>query len=146
MPYLRRSTTFDKAVCDEKFIQPGQPLYAVSFARGRDDYGEFLNLYPDWIIQEEQLLLYWIYTYFCGAVYDEQIFAKVKMAVICTFMIHELAMGTWLLQQKQFSFPDLVSICYRFSRELEHSDQNLNKMEELLDWESIFSLENLLEI
>ena len=60
------------------------------------------------------------------------------MAVICTFMIHELAMGTWLLQQKQFSFPDLVSICYRFSRELEHSDQNLNKMEELLDWESIF--------
>ena len=55
-------------------------------------------------------------------------------------------MGTGLLQQKQFSFPDLVSICYRFSRELEHSDQNLNKMEELLDWESIFSLENLLEI
>ena len=107
---------------------------------------EFETFYPDWKIQEEQLLLYWIYTYFCGAVYDEQIFAKVKMAVICTFMIHELAMGTWLLQQKQFSFPDLVSICYRFSRELEHSDQNLNKMEELLDWESIFSLENLLEI
>ncbi len=107
---------------------------------------EFETFYPDWKIQEEQLLLYWIYTYFCGAIYDEQIFAKVKMAVVCTFMIHELAVGTWLLQQKQFSFPDLVSICYRFSRELEHSDQNLNKLEELLDWEEIFSLGNLLEI
>lgn len=39
---------------------------------------EFETFYPDWKIQEEQLLLYWIYTYFCGAVYDEQIFAKVK--------------------------------------------------------------------
>lgn len=107
---------------------------------------EFENDYPDWKVQEEQLLLYWIYTYFCGAVYDERIFAKVKMAVLCTFMIHELAVGTWLLQQKQFSFQDLVFICYHFSRELEHSDQNLEKLEELLDQEELFSLENLSEL
>ncbi|MFR2994534.1 hypothetical protein [Sellimonas intestinalis] len=31
---------------------------------------------PDWQIQEEQLLVYWIYTYFCGAVYDDEIFTK----------------------------------------------------------------------
>ena len=29
-------------------------------------------------IQKEQLLVYWLYTYFCGAVYDEKIFAKRK--------------------------------------------------------------------
>ena len=54
---------------------------------------DFEKAYPDWNIQEEQLLVYWIYTYFCGAVYDGEIFAKVKMAVVCTLLIHELDMG-----------------------------------------------------
>ena len=107
-------------------------------------YTEFADVYPDWAIQEEQLLLYWIYTYFCGAVYDDQIFAKVKMAVICTFMIHELAVGTWLKNDRQFTFENLVSICYQFSRELEHSDPNLNEMERLMDEEDVFDFGNLL--
>ena len=107
-------------------------------------YTKFADAYPDWAIQEEQLLLYWIYTYFCGAVYDDQIFAKVKMAVICTFMIHELAVGTWLKNDRQFTFENLVSICYQFSRELEHSDPNLNEMERLMDEEDVFDFGNLL--
>ena len=64
--------------------------------------GRKVNLifsYPDWQIQEEQLLVYWIYTYFCGAVYDDEIFAKVKMAVVCTLFIHELNVGTYLEKQ-----------------------------------------------
>ena len=100
--------------------------------------------YPNWAIQEEQLLLYWIYTYFCGAVYDDQIFAKVKMAVVCTFMIHALAVGTYLKNDRHFSFEELVSISYRFSRELEHSDPNLNKFEELMDEENVFKFENFM--
>ena len=106
----------------------------------------FIIAYPDWEIQEEQLLLYWIYTYFCGAVYDGQIFAKVKLAIVCTFMIHELAVGTYLKNGGTFSFDEMVSICYRFSRELEHSDLNLNKFEELMDEENIFRFDNLLKL
>lgn len=105
---------------------------------------EFLNAYPDWEIQEEQLLVYWIYTYFCGAVYDGQISAKIKMAVICTSMIHDLAVATYLANDRRFTFNDLVSICYRFSRELEHSDLNLNEMEKLMDEDETFRFENLL--
>ena len=109
-------------------------------------YATFEKAYPDWTIQEEQLLLYWIYTYFCGAVYDDQIFAKVKMAVICTFMIHELAVGTWLKNNHHFTFEDMISICYQFSRELEHSDPNLNEMEQLMDEEDVFDFRNLVKI
>ena len=107
---------------------------------------EFLATYPDWEIQEEQLLVYWIYTYFCGAVYDDQIFTKIKMAVICTAMIHDLAVGTYLANDHHFTFDDLISICYRFSRELEHSDLNLNEMERLMDEDEIFEFRNLLLI
>ena len=109
-------------------------------------YAAFAHDYPDWTVHEEQLLLYWIYTYFCGAVYDDQIFAKVKMAVICTFMIHELVVGTWLKNDRHFAFEDMISICYRFSRELEHSDPNLNEIERLMDEEDVFDFRNLLKI
>ena len=66
------------------------------------------------------------------------------MAVVCTFMIHALAVGTYLKNDRHFSFEELVSISYRFSRELEHSDPNLNKFEELMDEESVFKFKNLL--
>lgn len=122
------------------------PLYDGDFAEEPDIYKSFITAYPDWKIQEEQLLLYWIYTYFCGAVYDGHIFAKVKMAIVCTFMIHDLAVGTYLKNGGSFSFDEMVSICYRFSRELEHSDLNLNKFEELMDEENVFRFNNLLRI
>lgn len=112
----------------------------------KEAYDAFAKDYPDWEIQEELLLLYWVYTYFCGAVYDDQIFAKIKMAVVCTFMIHELAVGTYLRNNHHFTFEDMVSICYQFSRELEHSDPNLNKMEELMDEDEIFDFKNILRI
>lgn len=107
---------------------------------------DFEEAYPDWNIQEEQLLVYWIYTYFCGAVYDGEIFAKVKMAVVCTLLIHELDMGTYLKNGRVFCLEDQINICYRFSRELEHSDLNLNAFEDLLSINELFSLENMLHI
>ena len=116
---------------------------ALAYLEHRDD---FSKAYPDWNIQEEQLLVYWIYTYFCGAVYDEEIFAKIKMAVICTLLIHELDIGTYLKNGRIFCLGDQISICYRFSRELEHSDLNLNALENLLASDKLFSLENMLKI
>ena len=107
---------------------------------------DFQDTFPEWQVQKEQLLVYWLYTYFCGAVYDEKIFAKGKMAVICTLFIEELVLGLYARKREKPEPGELVSVCYRFSRELEHSDQNLNMLEELLDQEEIFSLEHLMTL
>lgn len=107
---------------------------------------DFQDTFPEWQIQKEQLLVYWLYTYFCGAVYDEKIFAKGKMAVICTLFIEELVLGLYARKREKPEPGELVSVCYRFSRELEHSDQNLNTLEELLDQEELFSLEHLMTL
>ena len=80
------------------------------------------------------------------SVYDDEIFAKVKMAVVCTLFIHELNVGTYLKSNRQFKLDDQIRICYQFSRELEHSDLNLNRFEELMSEKEIFSFENLLKI
>ena len=105
---------------------------------------DFLAACPDWKIQKEQLLVYWIFTYFCGAVYDGNLFAKMKLAVISTLFIQQLSVGCYLKSGRNFSTENLIQICYRYSRELEHSDLNLNKMEELIEKEKIFSFKNLL--
>ena len=123
-----------------------KPLYTVSDSAYQTVEEEFELHYPDWQIQEEQLLVYWIYTYFCGSVYDDEIFAKVKMAVVCTLFIHELNIGLYLKNHHHFDLQDQLQICYQFSRELEHSDLNLNKFEELMSENEIFSFENLLTI
>ena len=121
-------------------------LYGKSAPAYLEHKDDFSKAYPDWNIQEEQLLVYWIYTYFCGAVYDEEIFAKIKMAVICTLLIHELDIGTYLKNGRIFCLGDQISICYRFSRELEQSDLILNALENLLASDKRFSLENMLKI
>lgn len=107
---------------------------------------DFQEQFPQWVVQKEQLLIYWLYTYFCGAVYDERIFAKIKMTVLCTLVIEELLLGLFIQKKETLSLEDLITVSYRFSRELEHSDQNLNTLEHLLDSEDLFSMEHLLTL
>ena len=133
------STLYYNAAEENASSANSNPLYQEHLA-------DFSQAYPDWNIQEEQLLVYWIYTYFCGAVYDGEIFAKVKMAVVCTLLIHELDMGAYLRNGRVFCLEDQIDICYRFSRELEHSDLNLNAFEDLLAADKLFALENMLKI
>ncbi len=87
---------------------------------------------PEYDIWMEQLLVYFISTYFCGAVYDECIDSKVKLAVISTFYLHEMMVARWYLNESMLDVEDMRLIAYRYSRELEHSDQNLLALEELL--------------
>lgn len=122
------------------------PLYSGGEEAYRNSIDAFYDANPDFSVQEERLLIYWLFTYFCGAVYDQEPFAKVKAAVVCTLFIRDLAAGEFIRNNGALPFTDLVSICYRFSRELEHSDKNLNKMDELLIKKEIFSFENLLKV
>lgn len=92
----------------------------------------------------EQLLMYFVFTYFCGAVYDENAFGKLKFAVYCTLMIRELDMARWLEKDRTFTLEDQIEIVHRLSREIEHSDPNLEVLEHMIKEEKIFCLEELL--
>ena len=79
----------------------------------------------------EQLLVYFIFTYFCGAVYDDNVLGKVRLAVDSVEIIYEMIVAKWIEQGSTLSQKDIERIVYRYSRELEHSDLNLEMMEEL---------------
>lgn len=99
-----------------------------------------------WEIYKEQLLLFFLYTYFCGAVYDDMIYTKAVLSVFSVLWIEELAMDRWLFQGEKLEFQDLVEIAYTYAREIEHSDENLNLLEEFFDTRSIYSPEKLMEV
>ncbi|MBE5955040.1 MAG: FliB family protein [Lachnospiraceae bacterium] len=88
---------------------------------------------PDYEIWLEQLLVYFIQTYFCGAVYDGYIGSKVRMAVVSVHMIYEMLMARWERNEHFLDMEEVIQVVYEYSRELEHSDWNLEKLEELLD-------------
>ena len=111
-------------------------------ATGADD--SFHELFTD--IMEEQILVYFIFTYFCGAVYSGNAYGKMKFSVACLFLIRELARAGWLKNPDQTSISDVIRTAWRYAREIEHSDYNKTTMEVLLDREDLFGLENFFSI
>lgn len=95
-------------------------------------------------LEYEQLMVYFLFTYFCGAVYDGDVLSKVKMSVVSTVVIRELEVARQVRSERPISLQERAQIAWRFSRELEHSDLNLNKMEELMGTEPSASFEELL--
>ena len=83
-------------------------------------------------IHLEQLLVYFLFTYFPGAVYDGEIYAKAQLAVYCVWMIWEIWMARWLKNEKSLDLEEMTELVYRFSREVEHSDLNLGTVERIL--------------
>ncbi len=76
----------------------------------------------------EQLMVYFIYTYYCGGVYDQRALAKVKFAVISTMMIW---MDGICMHPKDLDLSAMILETYTFCREMEHSDINLKRFDRL---------------
>ncbi|MBR2408517.1 MAG: flagellin lysine-N-methylase [Lachnospiraceae bacterium] len=96
-------------------------------------FGEYCARTPidgiDMDILLEQLLVYFVFAYFCGAVYDDNVIGKIRMAVDSVTVLYEMFMAKWVEQDGRLSAEDIQRIVYRYSRELEHSDVNLGIMQ-----------------
>ena len=88
---------------------------------------------PDWDIMLEQMLVYFVFTYFCGAVYDGRIQAKMQVCVYSVYIIEEILRARWLENEKTLSMEEVVELTYRYSREVEHSDQNPERLEHFME-------------
>lgn len=90
----------------------------------------------------EQIMVYFVFGYFCGAVYNDNPYGKLKLAVAATILVEELLMAEWL--REDLPEKKIVDLVHCFSREVEHSDENRGLLEdELVKWEE-FRLKALL--
>ena len=103
-----------------------------SFGQLKTEFDQWKQEHPDMEIHLEQIMVYFLYTYFPGSVYDGQLFAKAQMAVYCTWMIELLWMARWLMNGRDITLDEMTELLYRFSREIEHSDENLEKLDEMM--------------
>lgn len=84
----------------------------------------------------EQIIVYFISIYLLGAVYDDNISGKVNACVGHAVELYMLLMARWLSNRGTLSVDDLIELSYRYSREIEHSDENLEQVE-VLEWFSL---------
>lgn len=121
----------------------GQRAYEENRQRFQKSVGLRSQYYDVWSCWLEQLMVYFVFTYFCGAVYDEKIVSKIQTAVITILLIQELAIAKWREAGEKLDFESFVDIAHRVSRELEHSDLNLDRLEKMCEKTPIFQTKSL---
>ena len=77
----------------------------------------------------EQLLVYFVFAYFCGAVYDDNVIGRIRMSVDSVTVLYQMFLAKWAEQDGRLSREDMKQIMYWYSRELEHSEENLGRMQ-----------------
>lgn len=91
----------------------------------------------------EHLLVYFVYVYVLGGVYDYNIQGMIKFSVISTLIIKEMCYAHWLKKDKNLSMDDLVNYAYLYSRQVEHSDNNVLCLEGIFTAHTSFRFEKI---
>ncbi len=112
---------------EQKLFGQGEAFYQEAFAR----FEREVCKEERWEIYLEQLMVYFLFTYFCGAVYDEMAYEKAKFAVVSTLLIQEMVFASFLSHGKFPQVEEVAEIAHRYAKEVEHSDTNLKRLEEL---------------
>ena len=114
-----------------------------------EEYGklceEFDSFYGERMQEYEQLMSYFIYTYFCGAVYDYEVESKLRFGIAAVLIIHEMDMAMWY-KNKDLTFEEQVGIVHNYSMEIEHSDLNHDDMERMVMNNKAFGYRRLLTV
>ncbi len=91
----------------------------------------------------EQIVIYYVYRYFMKSVFDYDALAKLKFALVSFIIIKELSIIRYL-ENKEFLDEDLVDLVYKYSRDIEHLEENIDILEELFETRDEFSVDNLI--
>lgn len=72
------------------------------------------------------LLIYYLYTYFLGSVYNGMIYGYTGMCVFGVLMAETFPACKSKAERREISLDEYISLIYRYSRETEHSDINID--------------------
>lgn len=142
--YLKKVYADEIRLVQLRLYSNGSDTYNEDRIRFHAAMGKDQEQGTSWEIWCEQLMVYFIYTYFYGAVYDSDGNTKIKLAAASTLMIQEIAFFRWMENGRKLDFADFVTLAHRYSREVEHSHDMLNEIEELLSDDTMFGLKDML--
>ena len=108
---------------------------AVQEYEASDDYRE---------VWYEQLLVYFTFRYFMESWYDGNLLAKAQFAVASTVMIRDMDVVRYFKNGKHFSLQDRIEVARIYSKEMEHSEENQDILEEDFAFEETFHVVHLI--
>lgn len=111
-----------------------------------DEYKQFSEYMKDREYEYEQLIIYFLSTYYLGAVYSNRAYDMVRFSATNLLMIKILGFTKWFQNGRSFTKNEQIKLVYNYSREIEHSDNNLNKFEENIHSKVWYNLYNMLLI
>lgn len=73
----------------------------------------------------EHLMVYFTFRYMMNAVYDSNLLSYAKLAVVFTLMIRDMDAVRFYLNDGKYSLKDRIDVARIFSKEVEHSEENV---------------------
>lgn len=135
---------------NESWPKTVEDTIAILFENGmdsqkyKDEHFKFNTYYAERMYEYEHLMVYYIFRYFMKAVYDADVFSKVKLAVTGYLIMKELDVAKWMANGHTLNKEEQVDLMHLYSREVEHSDDNLEILDEEFKINSGFNFENML--
>ena len=75
----------------------------------------------------EHILVYLLFRYVLKAVFDGELFSRVRMAVDMTLAIAALGVWRWM-NTGRFTLSDQIDVAKEYSKEVEYSDENMENL------------------
>ncbi len=137
-----------------KHINSNDPLgleKALKYFEGNEEFylrkhKEFNEYYKENLYKFKNILVYFIFRYFMKAIFDYDVSAKIKLAIISTLMIKELAVVRFIENNNDFTEEDMVEVSRIYSKDIEHSDENIENLQEIFETEEIFEVDEILSM
>ena len=137
-----------------KHINPNDPLGLDDairyFWQSEDDKEIYLSkndsfnkYYEESMYKFEHILVYFIFRYFMKAVFDYDVSAKVKMAIVSYLMIKELSVVRFT-EDGDFTEEDIVDIAHTYSKDIEHLEENIESLAEIFETNDVFAVEEMI--
>ena len=138
---------------DLKHITPNDPLGlndALRYFWQSDEdeelylvkHNEFNKYYEESMYKFENILVYFIFRYFMKAVFDYDVLAKIKTALVSYMVIRELAVVRYI-ENNEFTDEDMVDIAHTYSKDIEHLEENIEALAELFETNDVFDIEEM---
>ena len=108
-----------------------------------DQHKAFNHYYKDNMYKFKNILVYFIFRYFMKSIFDYDTSAKIKIAIISTIMIKELAVVRWM-ENGQFTEVDMVDISHMYSKDVEHLEENIEALQEIFETEAVYDIDQII--
>ena len=79
------------------------------------------------------------------AVFDYDVSAKIKTAIVSYLMIKELCIVRFT-EEGQLNDADIVDISHMYSKDIEHLEENIEKLAEIFEINDVFKVEEIINV